>query len=95
MLKQTILGALIAAAAFAVPQTSTAQSGSRADPSRYQYRDRNGEVHWDRAGWRRAEEIRKQRELVRKRELQRQHQAEQQREREQRQRAERQLARRH
>lgn len=94
MLKQTILGALVAAVAFTVPQTSMAQSGPRADPRSYQYTDRNGEVHWDRAGWRRAEEIRKQREVIRKRELQRQHLAEQRREREQRrQREERQRAR--
>jgi hypothetical protein len=66
-----------------------AQPGAGADARSYRYTDRNGEVHWDRAGWRRAEEIRKQRETARKRELQRQHQAEQQREREQRQRARR------
>lgn len=89
MLKQTILGALIATAAFAVPHTAMAQSGPHADPRSYQYTDRNGEVHWDRAGWRRAEEIRKQREVMRKRELQQRHQAEQRREREERRRAER------
>jgi hypothetical protein len=94
MLKQTILGALVAAAAFTVPQTSMAQSGPRADPRSYQYTDRNGEVHWDRAGWRRAEEVRKQRERAHKRQLQQQHQAEQRREREERQRAERQRMRR-
>lgn len=84
MLKQTVLGALIAAAAFTAPQTATAQSGAHTDPRSYQYTDRNGDVHWDRAAWRRAEEIRKQRERAHKRELQRQHQAEQRREREQR-----------
>lgn len=86
MLKRTILGAAVAMATIILPQTSMAQSAGRADARAFHYTDRNGHSHWDRAGWRRAEEARKQRELERKRALQRQHLAEQQRERQQRQR---------
>jgi hypothetical protein len=86
MLKQVIFGAAVAMGALTLSQTSIAQPGAPANPHAYQYRDQNGQVHWDRAGWRRAEEIRKQREFVRTRELQRQHQAEQLRERQERQR---------